>query len=240
MVLPGDHLRRCSAPTRASRPGSPATTASTTCSTGRATPRSAPPSACMAITFYMRARDRWRQRHHRRHVPPVDQHDHLGPAGRRCSSCRRSCSSSPSGPASACSVATATCCCTAARPAASCGCPHGEFIEVHEPLWTRTSPSSLPRSTSRHPGAGACRLTECANKAYHAAVVAASAEQLLLRRQRCEADRRGDRSGPAPCGSRRRHRGSAARVRRGRRVAAPARRRPPPPRHGRDATPSRR
>ena len=41
---PGD-LHAASAPTRSSRPGSPATSASTTCSTGRATPRPAPASA---------------------------------------------------------------------------------------------------------------------------------------------------------------------------------------------------
>ena len=38
-------LRRWSASTRSSRPGSPVTSASTTCSTGRATPRPAPGSA---------------------------------------------------------------------------------------------------------------------------------------------------------------------------------------------------
>ena len=79
------------------------------------------------------AADLRRQRRHRRQVRHQPQRDDLGRPDRRCSSCRRSPTASPTGSASACSSTTARCSSTASRPASSGGC--------------RTASSS--RSTSR-------------------------------------------------------------------------------------------
>ena len=86
IVLHPGGLRRWSAPTRSSRRGSPATSASTTCSTARATPRPAPASASWRLVFYVRALHRRRQRHHRDQAAPVDQRHHQHAAARLSSS----------------------------------------------------------------------------------------------------------------------------------------------------------
>ena len=101
---PGDHADpACStawpAPTRSSRPGSPATSASTTCSTARATPRPAPGSASWRWSFYCMLFIAARQRHHRHQAAAVDQRHHQHAAARLSSSCPRCPSGSPSGSA---------------------------------------------------------------------------------------------------------------------------------------------
>ena len=141
---------------------------------------------------------RRRQRHHRRRVRPVDQLDHLVPAGGALRRARRSSSSSPGGSASACSAATARSCCTAARPAASCGCRTASSSRSTSRSPSRTWPSSPPRPTTcRSPLRRGPTPTACATSTT-AGSRCATSSALLLRGQRRQAVHGGDRGGPAP------------------------------------------
>ena len=108
---------------RSSRRGSPATSASTTCSSG---PRNAPTrtaflAALMTVYGLLWAAGGNDIIATQLHTEP--ELDHLLHAGRGLHRARRSCSASPGAGASGCSAPTTTGCCTATRPASSCGRP---------------------------------------------------------------------------------------------------------------------
>ena len=95
------------------------------------------------------AAGRRRQRHHRDPLRPVDQRDHLVVPGRALRRCRRSPTSSPSGSAWACSAATATSSCTAARPASSGGCRPGSSSRSTRRSRTRSAHTILQAGLTR-------------------------------------------------------------------------------------------